>query len=449
MRSIRARLFVILIGATAFVWLSAVAWIHAATRAEVERVLDARLAEAARMVGSLVADQRIALGEGGPPILVPAADAGDAEAGAYRRQLSCQIWSLDGDLVGRSAAAPDAPLGTHDEGFTTTQIGHELWRVYAVVDPALGIRVVVGDTLAVRAGLVNDVVAGLLLPALVILPVLAGLIWVGVGHGLRPMRALAQHLAGRPADDLRPVPPMDVATEIRPVIGALDGLFARVERARRRERDFTAFAAHELKTPLAGIQTQAQIARAADDTETAEAALGRIEAGIARTDRMVRQLLDMAAADADDLAAGDTVAVRILVEAAAAEIRPVLEARAVSLEIEEAEPSTAPRLLQLALRNVLENAAQASPPGGTIHCRVDGGGVTVCDTGRGVEEADLARIAEPFYRGRNTGCPGSGLGLAIVARVMARSRGALCCVNRPEGGLAVRLDLHAAPNASA
>jgi two-component system, OmpR family, sensor histidine kinase QseC len=374
---------------------------------------------------------------------------GDAEAGAYRRQLSCQIWSLDGDLVGRSAAAPDAPLGTHDEGFTTTQIGHELWRVYAVVDPALGIRVVVGDTLAVRAGLVNDVVAGLLLPALVILPVLAGLIWVGVGHGLRPMRALAQHLAGRPADDLRPVPPMDVATEIRPVIGALDGLFARVERARRRERDFTAFAAHELKTPLAGIKTQAQIARAADDTETAEAALGRIEAGIARTDRMVRQLLDMAAADADDLAAGDTVAVRILVEAAAAEIRPVLEARAVSLEIEEAEPSTAPRLLQLALRNVLENAAQASPPGGTIHCRVDGGGVTVCDTGRGVEEADLARIAEPFYRGRNTGCPGSGLGLAIVARVMARSRGALCCVNRPEGGLAVRLDLHAAPNASA
>jgi two-component system, OmpR family, sensor histidine kinase QseC len=443
MRSIRARLFVILLGATVLLWLSAIAWIHAATRAEVERVLDARLAEAARMVGSLVADRRIALGEGGPPILVPAADTGYAEAGAYRRQLSCQIWSLDGDLVGRSAAAPDAPLGTHDEGFITTKIGDELWRVYAVVDPALGVRVVVGDTLAVRAGLVNDVVAGLLLPALVILPALAGLIWVGVGHGLRPMRALAQHLAGRPADDLRPVPPMDVAAEIRPVIGALDGLFARVEWARRRERDFTAFAAHELKTPLAGIKTQAQIARAAGDTATAEAALGRIETGIARTDRMVRQLLDMAAADADDLAAGDPVAVRILVEAAAAEIRPVLEARAVSLELEETEPSTAPRLLQLALRNALENAAQASPPGGMIHCLVDGGGVTVRDTGPGVAEADLARIVEPFYRGRNAGRPGSGLGLAIVGRVMDRIGGSLRFENRPDGGLAVRINLPA------
>lgn len=442
MRSIRARLFVILLGATALVWLSAVAWIHAATRAEVERVLDARLAEAARMVGSLVADRRIALGEGGPPILMPAAaDAGDPEAGAYRRHLSCQIWSLDGDLVGRSAAAPDAPLGTHDEGFITTRIGDELWRVYAVVDPDLGVRVVVGDTLAVRAGLVNDVVAGLLLPALVILPALAGMIWVGVGHGLRPMRALAQHLAARPADDLRPVPPMDVAAEIRPVIGALDGLFARVERARRRERDFTAFAAHELKTPLAGIKTQAQIARAAGDTETVEAALRRIEAGIGRTDRMVRQLLDMAAADADEPAAGDPVAVRILVEAAAAEIGPVLEARAVSLEVEEAEPGAAPRLLQLALRNVLENAAQASPPGRAIRAHIDGGGVTVRDTGPGVAEADLARIAEPFYRGRNAGRPGSGLGLAIAGRVMDRIGGSLRFENRPDGGLAVRLDL--------
>jgi two-component system, OmpR family, sensor histidine kinase QseC len=300
---------------------------------------------------------------------------------------------------------------------------------------------VVGDTLAVRAGLVNDVVAGLLPPALVILPALAGLIWVGVGRSLRPMRTLARHLNGRTADDLRPRPPMYVAAELRPVIAALDGLFAGVERARRRERDFTAFAAHELKTPLAGIKTQAQIARRAGDTATAEAALRRIEAGIARTDRMVRQLLDMAAVDAEGADADSPVAMLRLLEAAAAEIRPVLEARAVSLEIDEAEPLAAPPLLQLALRNVLENAGQASPPGGAIRAHIDGGGVTVRDAGPGVAEADLARIAEPFYRGRNVGRPGSGLGLAIVARIMDRIGGSLRFENLPDRGLAVRLNL--------
>jgi two-component system, OmpR family, sensor histidine kinase QseC len=244
---------------------------------------------------------------------------------------------------------------------------------------------VVGDTLAVRAGLVNDVVAGLLPPALVILPALAGLIWVGVGRSLRPMRTLARHLNGRTADDLRPRPPMYVAAELRPVIAALDGLFAGVERARRRERDFTAFAAHELKTPLAGIKTQAQIARAAaGDRASADAALAPIKTGVARTDRMVRQLLDMAAADAEEAADASQISVRALVEAAAAEVRPVLEARAASLEVDEAEPLTAPPILQLALRNVLENAGQASPPGGVIRCRVGGGGVTVRDAGPGV-----------------------------------------------------------------
>ncbi len=375
MRSIRARLIVILLAATGAAWLSAVAWIYLSTQHEVERVLDARLMEAARMVDSLLADHRVEVAAAAAGATETDAPPAFGVGGDYRHQLSCQIWSLSGDLVGRSESAPSAELSPAQAGFSEASIDGETWRVYAVRNEALGVRVLVGDNLSVRRGLVNDVIAGLILPAAVLVPIMALLIWLSVRRGLLPLNRMAEALALRPADDLRPLPTANAPRELDPPLAALNGLFRRVEEARERERSFTAFAAHELKTPLAGLKTQAQIALASGDTEIQAAALRQIVLGVDRTSRLARQLLDLASMEA----AAAEVAVeerdlRDLAVRTAADLAPLCEARGVTIDVagEAATARVEPEFFRLALRNVLENAVLHSPEGGTVRCRVGG-----------------------------------------------------------------------------
>src|SRR5690606_15400934 len=235
MPSISKRLFLILVLTTGLVWLSAVVWIFLSTRAEVERVLDARLMEAGRMVSSLIVNQEIAV----DPNQTVTAEVPTREHSSYERQLSCQIWSLQGTLIGRSEDAPNEALAEHADGISETVIDGERWRVYAVTNADLGVRVLVGDNLKIRDGLVNDVIRGLLLPAMLILPLLAGLIWLSVRKGLAPLNKVAHDLEARHASDLSPIDNVETAREIVPVLQSLNGLFARVAGLRERERNFT------------------------------------------------------------------------------------------------------------------------------------------------------------------------------------------------------------------
>ena len=152
----------------------------------------------------------------------------------------------------------------------------------------------VGDRLGLRAHLVEEIIKGLLAPLLLTIPLLGLLIWACLSRGLRPLQALARELAHRNADDMRPVETGKIPAEIQPVVDALNHLFRKVRDAMRHERELTAFAAHELRTPLAGLRTQAQIAMVASDGGIREAALCQIVVAVDRTTRMVRQLLAMA-----------------------------------------------------------------------------------------------------------------------------------------------------------
>ncbi|MGR3376408.1 ATP-binding protein [Salipiger abyssi] len=426
--SIRLRLFLILALATGAIWLSAVLWIETSTRAEVERVLDARLAEAATMVSSLISDHRIEVAHaGGETMQVPM-----PPAGGYTRQLSCQIWSLDDDaLVGRSDGAPQARLtAAEGAGYSQSDVEGEPWRVFTVVNPALGVRVMVGDSIAVRDRLVRDVIEGLLLPAAVILPLLGGLIWISVARGLAPLDRLAAALRARSPSDLSPLPQGPAPREIRPVRRALDTLFARVAAARDTERDFTTYAAHELKTPLAGTRTQAQVLRMAPDAETRAAALRAIETSVDRTDRLVRQLLELAEIDREtpENTAADPAT---LIGETLAELAPLARAREIALDSDLAPlPGTfrtSPFLLHATLRNLIENAIIASPNGGSVRVtarHAEGAlHIGIADDGPGIPEDQRARMTERFVRGPSGS--GSGLGLSIVASAVARLNGAL------------------------
>lgn len=438
MSSISKRLFIILVLTTSLVWLSAVVWIFLSTRAEVERVLDARLMEAGRMVSSLIVSQEIAV----DPAQAGTSDLPLRSHTAYDRQLSCQIWSLQGALIGRSDGAPDEKLSDHADGFSETVIDGETWRVYAVTNEELGVRVLVGDSMWIRDRLVNDVIRGLLLPAVLILPVLAVLIWLSVRRGLEPLRKIAGDLEERHASDLSPIDDVETAKEIVPVLQSLNGLFARVEGLRERERNFTAFAAHELRTPLAGLKTQAQVALASNDGEIRDQALRQIVIGVDRTGRLVRQLLDMSALEAFEQVDRRGVAhpgpvLRSLAEELADPVRDIrIE---VSPELDALTVEIEPELFTLAARNLLENAVNHSPSGAVVRCRVADEGRSNCiaieDEGPGIPDEELPRITERFFRGRHKATIGSGLGLAIVELALGRGGWHLQLCNREGGGL--------------
>lgn len=428
---IRLRMFLILLAATVAVWASGFVWIHQSTAAKMDRVLDARLAEAARMVSTLVTDARVPVDAA---VALPlAADH------PYSRQLSCQVWRLDGTPVAGSSAAPQDQLAA-TEGFSTNTVDGVEWRVYSMVNPERGVRVMVGDSLNMRDRLIRDVTRGLILPALAVLPVLAGLIWLGLGRGLRPLRRMAGDLAARDAEDLRPLA-RRLPEELSPIQTAMNDLFRRVEEARERERSFTAFAAHELKTPLAGLKTQAQIASRGDDAQRRHA-LRQIESSVARTDRLVRQLLEMAAVDARE-AGQDRATLAQIVSDCVQATEMLARSRNVDVQVRVVGDGAQHDrlLLGAALRNLLENAIQASPTGGTVTIGGDGRTIRVEDAGDGIPEEDRLRLTERFARGQGAAAGGSGLGLAIVTTAMQRLNGRVEFATGPERGLVAALHL--------
>lgn len=448
MNSIRTRLLTVLLGSTGLVWLLAVAWIYLGTQAELERVLDARLMEAARMVNSLLTDDRVklALADKGGQGIAPAFELGQQP---YERQLSCQIWSLDGALVGRSEHAPQERLTNSRSGFSKTEVGGETWRVYAIENAELGVRVMVGDSIDMRDHLVGEVIKGLVLPAALILPFLAGAIWLSVRRGMSPLNEMARTLSSRAATDLRPLSDESLPKEIAPAVHALNGLFRRVADAREREKSFTAFAAHELKTPLAGLKTQAQIALASSDGDVHANALRQISAGVDRTSRLARQLLDLAMIEASDnasaLITGRPIEVveRIVAEMPSAGDRTLAVAK--SAGDTDIVARFEPTFVMLALRNLIENALNHSAAGGKVLVRVteaEGSvDITVEDDGPGIALNELPRITERFFRGRDRSPAGSGLGLSIAEEAAKRMGGSLRLQNRDPHGLRAILSL--------
>jgi two-component system sensor histidine kinase QseC len=449
MRSIRLRLFAILIATTGAVWLLAVLWTYSSVQHRVEQVLDARLTEAARMVSSLITDHHIDVAAAVDS--TRATDAGTAYQlqGDYRRQLSCQIWSLEGKLVSRSESAPRQSLTEEKDGFSETVVDGVRWRVYAVLNQSLNVRVLVGDSVEIRDRLVADVVKGQLVPALAILPVLAILIWLSVGQGLGPLERIASSLGTRSAEELHAIEQKDVPSEIKPLLKSLNSLFLRVESAREREKSFIAYAAHELKTPLAGLKTQAQVALRSKEDEVRNKALAQISTSVDRTGRLVRQLINLASVDSAER--GDEVEMSRLasiLEETRADLEGLSSKRSISVDVavpsEQIVPVRNANLLRLALRNVMENAIQYSPLGSKVDVRLREAGasfdIKVIDQGPGIDPEDQASVRERFKRGHSPTGDGSGLGLAIVDMAMRKLGGDLA-FQRTSSGFTVILSL--------
>lgn len=421
MSSLRLRLFILVLTATALVWSAAAIWTVIGARADIEQVLDRRLRESAHMVGSLGYSRSDRAGTG-----VPTPLPGDSQG----RQLTCQIWSLSGDLVRRSGSAPAAPLSAGQPGFSERTIDGVRWRVYTHVDPESGLRVMVGDSIAVRSQLVTDLIVGLLVPAAVGLVALALLLWLSVGSGLAPLRRIAATIAARDPNELEPLQESPVPAELSPLTQAIDGLFGRMTRLRASEREFLASAAHEMQTPLAGLKTHADIAQRSSDPQTRRRSLERISLSVDRTARLVRQLLDLARQESGTTSNdGRQTSLRAVVEMVDHELESLLAKRSVALTLDDPPPGMVLPIsedaLLLAMRNLVENAVIHGPEGAEVIVGATRSanlvGFYVEDKGLGLTPDEAEACIQPFIRGNRTNGPGSGLGLAIARAALANA----------------------------
>lgn len=456
MNSITARLYGLILLATSIVWLCGMSWIYTSSRQELERVLDARLEEATRMVGSLIesADVKVTSGVSGarmPKQSFP------IELSETNFQLACQVWSIGGQLVGKSSDAPLTQLTHISSGFSNKEIDGTPWRVFATEDRDRGIRVLVGDNVTHRERLVRELMWGLAGPGLVVLMILSGLIWLAIREGLAPLRRLTAAVTGRTADDLSALDIGPSPREIQPVVAGLNGLFKKVVAAREHERSVTAFAAHELRTPLAGLRTQVQIALASTDPATRDNALRNAMTAADRTTRMAKQLLALAQVDATDPLAPqewiDTGArLRVICDELKTKDQP--EPAVIDEGLFGYRIRANPDAFHIAARNLTENALQYTrdhqPVRWSLRNDDSSAMITLEDNGPGIPVEELPMVTQRFFRGRHKSPVGSGLGLAIAATALEKDGLALHLESRAPGpGLRAQIIIAAQRVASA
>jgi two-component system, OmpR family, sensor histidine kinase QseC len=446
MKSMTARLFGLLLLATGIVWICGMAWIYSGSRKELERVLDVRLEEATRMVSSLMDNASVHVTNNVSGVRTANQTVPITSIDTNFR-LACQIWSIDGRLVGKSSDAPTTQLTNVSSGYSNQDINGTRWRVYAHEDRQRGFRVLVGDSISHRERLVRELMWGLTIPGLIVFGALSVLIWFALRQGLGPLRRLTATLAGRSPDALGPLEIGRIPSEIRPVVDALNNLFEKVVAAREHERSVTAFAAHELRTPLAGLRTQVQVALAATDPGTRYNALRNALTAADRTNRMATQLLAMAHVDAAELRAPqEWVNAGVKLRSVLGELRA--SERVVAPQIDEAlfgcRIRVSPEAFHMALRNLTENALQHTPGDALLRWSLVPGSrgvlLTLEDSGPGIPEDEMQMVRQRFFRGRNKSAIGSGLGLAIAQTALENDGFSLHLENRtPDPGLRAQI----------
>jgi len=324
----------------------------------------------------------------------------------------------------RSAGAPDTPLSSQQDGFSNRVIERKSWRVFSAWDSRNRYLVQVAEQREARDHLAGTVVGSMLLPMLIMLPLLGALIWFGISRGLRPLNAISNEVAQRQAESLEPMSLNAVPDEVAPLVQDLNRLFERVRESLNKERRFTADAAHELRTPLAAIKTQAQVAQAASKNDERQQALASVVEGCDRAARLVEQLLTLARLEPENFKIEEACDLRAIARDVIAELAPKAVSKNIELQLiaeQQASVKGDAALLGILVRNLADNAVRYSPNDSTVQIRIQStAGVielAVCDQGPGIPEEEQARIWDRFYRVLGSGETGSGLGLSIVKQI--------------------------------
>jgi two-component system sensor histidine kinase QseC len=411
--SLKRRLLVGLLAVVVAVWLATAAYSYFDARHEINELLDAHLAQSASLIVAQV-------GHDLEEIDLDHAPGTDKRS----RRVAFQVWDRGTRLRLHSAGAPEYRLSRRQQGYSNATIQGRSWRVFSTWDGERRYLVQIAERDEARREIAAGIATNLLLPLLVALPILALFVWLSIGRGLKPLKRLGMEVGQRKADNLSAIAPEGAPREVAPLIHSLNTLFERVGRLVENERRFTADAAHELRTPLAALKTQAQVAKGAADDAVRQHALERVIEGCDRATRLVDQLLTLARLEPDAARPRGVCDLAGLAREVVAELAPFALARDIEIELQDSGSVSVEGhsdLLSVLLRNLVDNAVRYSPPGSRV--RVDVGrtngvaSVGVRDEGPGIAPDERTKIGQRFYRVLGSGQSGSGLGLSIVGRI--------------------------------
>jgi len=360
-----------------------------------------------------------------------------------------QITTRSNELLYRSPGAPTAVLAAGTSGYSTVLLGGRPWRVYSLGSDSSPLVIHMAQRLEDRDALLSRMLRAVALPLLFALVLLTTLIALVTERAFRPVRRIAAELAGRDGDDLSAVNTAEMPVETHALGVALNDLLARQAQALARERRFTADAAHELRTPLAALRVQAQVAARAMTPADTRRALEKLLANIDRTTHLMAQLLALARLEpGTSLAAGQITAAHVVVDLVVDDLAQAARDKGVEISLSGCQQPLpgSPEMLYLLIRNLLENSIRNVTVGGHVALEVSAAEgyavLTVCDDGPGIPASERVRAFERFYRVPGTATGGSGLGLSIVGRVVELLGGEIE-LSEPESGsgLIVRVSL--------
>ncbi len=373
---------------------------------------------------------------------------------SYERKMAFQVWEKNKRLILRSASAPIIPLNKNaltpkSRGFSDVEIQNDKWRVFSLWDKEYHYLIQVGERYAIRDELTSEIVKHLLLPSITSIPILALMIWFGIGRGLYPLRKVAKEVTRRDTAHLEPIKLNNVPIEVRPVIIELNALFYRVQTAMDKERQFTDDAAHELRTPLAALKIQAQVANTAKSDKDRKAALNNILSSVDRATHLVQQMLVLARLGSDEVKQSKANSINL--QKVSEEIIAQLARKAIDKNINLSFECKTEQMIfgetvnfEILLTNIVDNAINYTPSGGNIIIEIketqNSIELSVTDTGLGISNKNIERVFERYFRVRGSSAEGCGLGLTI-SKKCAEQLNAVIKFSNPENGIGLKANI--------
>ena len=440
MTSIRKRILTILLSAFVTIWVTMMTYTWLSAEHEIEEVFDAQLAQASNVLFGLAMNK-----SNEKDLHLDFLEANPVHD--YEKKLAFQVWKND-ELLFRSGSAPTF-LMTRQFGYSDGSLGNQLWRFLHREDAKSGLLVVVGEEYSVRNELSFKMMLQSFLPMVIALPVLTFLIILGVNKGLRPLQQLASEVSDRSANQLDSVSMENVPREVSPIVAEINELLKKLRRAIEAERQFTADAAHELRTPLAVVKVQAQVAQRAKDEDTKAYALDKIIEGVDRSSRLVEQLLTLARLDPKAIQSEfTTINISKIVEQSIVQTSPIALERKINISLDADKNITLKGievLIETLVINLLKNALIYTPKNGEVSVSVALKekivAISVSDSGIGIPKELRDRVFDRFYRVPGATEIGSGLGLSIVKRVVEIHTGKIIVDDADIGGAKITIEL--------
>ncbi len=419
---------------------------------EIAEVYDAQLAQNARLLQGVMrmpmaSKEHAQLYQAFNSALASAVPKVDGHP--YESKIAFQVWDSKGALLVHTSSAPTFTLPPIAPGFSDViDQKDRMWRAFVLDDTQYGLKIWVGERDDVRSDLVDRIVRHTVVPNLIGSLILAAVIWLAIGWGLKPLVDMAAKLRARHPGSLEPLQLVPLPSELEPMQAALNRVLAQIQELMGRERRFIADAAHEMRTPLAVLRVHAQNLMEAGNEQSRRESLQHLIVGVDRTTRLVNQLLTMARLEPQaGVPAPAVIDLPATVRESLVQMTPWLLSKGLELVLDVSDDIDPVRIdpvsIDIALNNLVTNAANFSPPNGLITVRLARQGdhyeLAVEDQGPGIDEAERDRLFERFYSRGND--QGAGLGLTIVRTIANRLGGQVRLENRPEGGLRATLQM--------